>query len=176
VINRVPAVNVSKKGRIMKKTLIGLVLALAATSANADSWIYGGASAGQSDYKGVHGTAYSVHMGTGILPFIGVEGGITKFDGLDTAPGQETKANSAYLALKPSLDFGPLHIYAKAGLHKWDEKVNGSKVDDGIDIMYGVGAEYFIMGPLSVGASFQRYVLDDDDMDTFMLNATFHFL
>ncbi|MDC0610741.1 porin family protein [Vibrio sp.] len=160
----------------MKKTLAGFALALVATSANADSLLYGGASAGESTYKGDHGTAYSVHLGTGILPFIGIEGGITKFNSIDTAPGQETEASTAYLALKPSLDFGPLHIYAKGGLHKWDEKVNGQKIDDGVDLMYGVGAEYFLSGSLSIGFSYQRYVMDSDDMGTFMFNASFHFM
>jgi len=41
----------------------------------ADSWIYGGASVGQSDYKGETDTSYSVHVGTGILPIIGIEAG-----------------------------------------------------------------------------------------------------
>ncbi|WP_038179817.1 outer membrane beta-barrel protein [Vibrio rhizosphaerae] len=160
----------------MKKTLIGLALLGASTSAFADSWIYGGASVGQSDFKGEHGTAYNIHLGTGILPLIGVEGGFTKFEEIDVSPANKTKATSAYLALKPSIDFGPLHIYAKGGLHFWDEKVNGAKVDDGVDIMYGVGAEYFLMGPVSFGASYQTYVMGDDDMKTFNLNATFHFL
>ncbi|MCE0492482.1 porin family protein [Vibrio salinus] len=160
----------------MKKLLAGLALAIIATSANADSLIYGGASVGQSNYKGDHGTTYSVHVGTGLLPFIGIEGGITRFEELDTSPGQRTEANTAYLALTPSIDLGPLRLYATGGLHKWDEKVNGAKVDDGVDLMYGIGAEYFISGPISIGASYQLYEMDDDNMGTFMLNGTFHFL
>ncbi|SHF15748.1 outer membrane beta-barrel protein [Vibrio gazogenes] len=160
----------------MKKTLIGLALLGASTSALADSWIYGGASVGQSDFKGEHGTAYNIHVGTGILPLIGLEAGFTKFQEIDVSPTNKTEATTGYFAIKPSIDFGPLHIYAKGGLHSWDEKVNGAKVDDGVDLMYGVGAEYFMMGPISVGASYQTYVMGDDDMKTFNLNATFHFL
>ncbi|ASA54512.1 outer membrane beta-barrel protein [Vibrio gazogenes] len=160
----------------MKKTLIGLALLGASTSALADSWIYGGASVGQSDFKGEHGTAYNIHVGTGILPLIGLEAGFTKFDEIDVSPANKTEATTGYFAIKPSIDFGPLHVYAKGGLHAWDEKVNGAKVDDGVDLMYGVGVEYFMMGPISIGASYQTYVMDDDDMKTFNLNATFHFL
>ncbi len=42
--------------------------------------------------------------------------------------------------------------------------------------MYGVGAEYFIFGPLSVGASYQNFKMKDDDSGVFTLNATIHLL
>lgn len=38
----------------MKKTLLALALLGASSTAMADSWIYGGASVGQSDYEGKH--------------------------------------------------------------------------------------------------------------------------
>ncbi|WP_462055735.1 outer membrane beta-barrel protein, partial [Vibrio cholerae] len=79
-------------------------------------------------------------------------------------------------AVKPSIDFGPLHVYAKGGLHSWDQNINGNKSNDGIDIMYGVGAEYFIMGPVSVGASYMKYTMDNSDVGTLSFNATLHFL
>lgn len=43
-------------------------------------------------------------------------------------------------------------------------------------LMYGVGAEYFIFGPLSVGASYMNYTADKDDIGTFSVNASLHFL
>ena len=58
---------------MMKKTLLAVALLSASSAAMADSWIYGGASVGQSDYKGETDTSYSVHVGTGILPIIGIE-------------------------------------------------------------------------------------------------------
>ncbi|MCW1890227.1 hypothetical protein OK016_16985 [Vibrio chagasii] len=33
--------------------------------------------------------------------------------------------------------------------------------------MYAVGAEYFIFGPLSVGASYQNFKMKDDDAGVF---------
>lgn len=160
----------------MKKTLLAIALIGASTTAFADSWIYGGATVGQSDFKGKTGTSYNVHAGTGILPFIGVEAGYTKHGDFDFGTGNDQTASSVYFALKPSIDFGPLHVYAKGGLHSWDLDQNGTKIDDGVDIMYGVGAEYFIMGPFSVGASYNSYTLDNEDINSFSLNATFHFL
>ncbi len=159
----------------MKKTLLAVALLGASSAAMADSWIYGGASIGASDYRGETSTAYSVHAGTGILPIIGIEAGITQHGEFDI-DGKDTTLTSYYAALKPSIDFGPLHIYAKGGLHLWDEKVDGGSDDNGINIMYGVGAEYFIFGPLSVGASFMNYAADKDDVGTFSLNASLHFL
>jgi hypothetical protein len=160
----------------MKKTLIALALFSTSSMAFADSWIYGGASAGQSDLNGKSGTSYNIHAGTGILPLVGIEAGYTNHGKFEFSATNEIAASSVYFAIKPSIDFGPLHVYAKGGLHSWDKDLNSSKVDDGIDIMYGVGAEYFLMGPISVGASYMNYTLGDDDIGTVSFNATFHFL
>ncbi|KGK19846.1 outer membrane beta-barrel protein [Vibrio navarrensis] len=165
----------------MKKTLLALALVGASSTAMADSWIYGGATVGQSDFKGESGTSYSVHAGTGILPIIGIEAGLTQhgtFDIKYSGTKHDTKLRSYYAALKPSIDVGPLHVWAKGGLHQWDKEVTGlsAQDDDGIDIMYGVGAEYFIFGPLSVGASYMNYTIDKDDVGIFSLNATIHLL
>lgn len=156
----------------MKKTLLALALLGASSTAMADSLFYGGASVGQSDYEGKKSTSYSVHAGTGILPFIGLEAGYINHGDFDLG----ATATSLYFAVKPSMDFGPLHVYAKGGLHSWDKDINGGKIDDGIDVMYGIGAEYFIMGPFSVGASYMNYTMDSTDVGTLSFNATFHFL
>ncbi|WP_136486556.1 porin [Vibrio sp. H11] len=158
----------------MKKTLLALALLSASSTALADSWIYGGASVGQADYKGDESTSYNIHVGTGILPIVGLEAGYTDFGDFDV-DGNSFDASTVYVALKPSIDFGPLHVYARGGVHRWETEVNGNK-DDDIDIMYGVGAEYFLMGPVSVGASYHKYEVDNGSIDTFSLNATFHFL
>ncbi len=159
---------------MMKKTLLAVALIGASSAAMADSWLYGGASVGHSEYKGETATGYSVHAGTGILPIIGIEAGITQH-GEFKIDGKDTTLTSYYAALKPSIDFGPLHIYAKGGFHQWEEKVDGGSDDDGLGIMYGVGAEYFIFGPLSVGASYMNYDADKE-VGTFSLNASLHFL
>ncbi|MGR5410457.1 porin family protein [Vibrio sp. PNB22_8_1] len=160
----------------MKKTLLAVALLGASSAAMADSWIYGGATVGQSDYKGETDTSYSVHVGTGILPIIGIEAGVTQHGEFKNAVGQEAKMTSYYAALKPSIDFGPLHVYAKGGIHQWDKKVSGGQNDDDIDLMYGVGAEYFIFGPMSVGASYMNYTAGKEDIGSLSLNVTLHFL
>ena len=62
----------------MKKTLLALALIGASATASADSWIYGGASVGQADLANDSSTSYNVHVGTGILPLIGLEAGYQK--------------------------------------------------------------------------------------------------
>ena len=160
---------------MMKKTLLAVALLSASSAAMADAWIYGGASVGQANYKGKSDTAYSVHVGTGILPIIGIEAGVTKH-GTFNIDGHDNELTSYYAALKPSIDFGPLHLYAKGGIHRWEDKVSGGKDDNDIDLMYGVGAEYFVFGPMSVGASYMNYTVGKDNIDTYSLNATLHFL
>ncbi|BDU37020.1 membrane protein [Vibrio nigripulchritudo] len=159
----------------MKKTLLALALMGAATTANADSWLYGGVNAGQSDLDSKNATATSFHVGTGILPIIGVEAGYWnhgKFDG-------GIEGSSVYAALKPSIDFVPLHIYAKGGMHNYDLDKGSNKKGSGTKMMYGVGVEYFVIDMLSVGGSYQQFEVNKNDVGSigsFTLNATIHFL
>ncbi|MDN3610287.1 outer membrane beta-barrel protein [Vibrio ostreicida] len=165
----------------MKKTLLALALLSASATASADSWIYGSASVGQADLGGESTTSYNVHVGTGILPILALEAGYQNLGEYDNVTyGGLNRVNltgsSIYFAAKPSLDFGPLHIYAKGGLHSYDIKADGGFNEDEIDVMYGVGAEYFVMGPISLGASYSVFNMKEDDIKNFSLNATFHFL
>ncbi|MGX9416239.1 outer membrane beta-barrel protein [Vibrio sp. RC27] len=163
----------------MKKALIAAALISISSFSYADSLVYAGASVGQSSLGDGDGTSFTVHAGTGILPFIGIEAGIVRSGEMDTASGVTTEITSGYAAIKPSIDFGPLHIYAKGGLHRWDQTTtvgSNESADEGIDIMYGVGAEYFLLGPISFGASLQTYIVDDEELTNFTLNGTFHFL
>jgi opacity protein-like surface antigen len=169
----------------MKKTLLALALVGASTSAFADAWLYGGVSAGRADYNGNSDTPMGFHVGTGILPIIGVEGGYWKHGNYDMAEGTSTgyaEMGSWYAALKPSIDIGPIQLYAKGGFHYYnaDYKGNLNGSDSGTDFMYGVGAEYFVTDMLSVGASWQRFngiktsFSNDKDLDSFTINATLH--
>ncbi|MEH0688070.1 outer membrane beta-barrel protein [Vibrio cholerae] len=160
----------------MKKTLLALALIGASATASADSWIYGGASVGNSDFFGDSSTSYNVHVGTGILPFIGLEAGYNKFGEFETA-SSKVKVDNVYFAAKPSLNLGPLQVYGKAGVHSWEQSSNNiSFDDDGYDIMLGVGADYQIFGPLTVGAKYENYKMDKEDMGVFSLTASLNFL
>lgn len=165
------------KRLIMKKTLLALALIGASSTAFADSWIYGGASVGQSDLDSETSTSYNIHIGTGILPFIGIEGGYTDHGKFEYTGG-DLKASSVYFAVKPSINFGPLQIYAKGGIHSWDltDSRAAFSDDDGFDFMYGVGADYGVFGPISLGANYINYVMDKRDVGTLSFTVSFNFL
>ena len=166
----------------MKKSLIALALLTASATVSADSLIYGGASVGQTDLNGESTTSYNVHVGTGLLPFIGLEAGYQDFGKFDSVDYNGIKTNltgsAIYFAVKPSIDFGPLHVYGKAGVHSYNLEADGGFDEDEVDVTYGVGAEYFAPGPvpISFGASYNVFGMKDDDVTNFSLNATIHFL
>ncbi len=171
----------------MKKTLLALALIGVSATASADSWLYGGVQAGQADLNGETATSYGVHVGTGILPFIGLEAGYWNLGDAEVTVGNlsaSSEASTVYFAAKPSIDFGPLHLYARGGLHSYEITYGGLlsnlSADDGVDIMYGVGAEYSLLPGLTVGGGVQSFAVevngDSDNITTFTLNATFHFL
>ncbi|WP_108651819.1 porin [Dongshaea marina] len=164
----------------MKKTLIALALIGigSTTSAYADSLLYGGVSVGRSSLGSEDATSYSAHVGTGILPFIGVEGGYTNHGNFSFANG-DVSADSWYAALKPSINIGPVQLYAKGGAHYWDLKSDNNpdyKNDNGTDFMYGVGADYEIFGPLTLGANYTNYNLAGRHVDSFNLTLSLNFL
>lgn len=165
----------------MKKTLLALALIGVSATASADALIYGGASAGQSTLGGETSSSYNVHVGTGILPFIALEAGYQNFGEFKNTTYDNVKrdleASAVYFAVKPSMDFGPLHVYGKAGLHSYELKDKNSDFkEDEIDITYGVGAEYSVMGPVTLGVSYNVFSMKKENVENFSLNATFHFL
>lgn len=87
----------------MKKTLLALALLGASATASADSWIYGSASVGQADLGGESATSYNVHVGTGILPLIGLEAGYQNLGDYDRVDYSGIKTNltgsSVYFAV-----------------------------------------------------------------------------
>lgn len=167
----------------MKKTLLTLTFIAASTStAFADSLIYGGVTSGISTVDGNNSMAYGVNIGTGLLPFIGLEAGYWHHGSFDDSNG-EYDASSLYVAAKPSINIGPLELYAKGGLQRWDKSYSDeAKDDDGFNAMYGVGAEYSLfdlpLGELSVGGSYQVFKMkhSDEDVKNFTFSTTFHFI
>ncbi|GEA59974.1 outer membrane beta-barrel protein [Vibrio comitans] len=143
----------------------------------ADSWLYAGGAVGQSSFGSDDNTTFGLHVGTGILPIIGIEAGYWNH-GKFKFSGQEYDADSFYVGIKPSVDLGPVHIYGRLGANRYDVSGQTSALsDDGYDVMYGVGVEYFVIDMISVGAGYQNFEVGDaGNIDSFTLNATFHFL
>ncbi|MGR6861316.1 outer membrane beta-barrel protein [Aliivibrio salmonicida] len=160
----------------MKKTLLALALASVSVTATADSLIYGGVQAGSADYAGDSSTVYGAHIGTGILPFIGLEMGAWNLGSYDVAGAGagSVDVSSVNFAVKPSIELGPLHVYGKAGLHSWEEK--GAFKDDGVDPFFGLGVEYNIFPMFTLGAGYNNFTVGNENIDFASVNLTVHFL
>ncbi|WP_153447180.1 outer membrane beta-barrel protein [Vibrio algicola] len=163
----------------MKRTLLALALATVATSASADSWLYAGANYGVADYTqngADNHNVYGLNVGTGILPFIGLEAGYW-----DLGEAQGSDLSALYLGIKPSINLGPFEFYGKLGANKYDISGGMLGSDDGYDMMYGAGVEYTIFdsipgGSLSIGAAYNSFGFDKFKANTYTVSATFHFL
>ena len=155
----------------MKKIILTIALIGLTTNASAGALIYAGVDMGQASLGSSSSTAYGIHAGVGIIPFIGIEAGHWNFGSFG-----DTDFTNFYVAAKPNITLGPVHLYAKGGLAWYDKDVSSGSSDDGIDLMYGIGAEYFIGTNISLGASYTNFGFDNDDVDTLTFSATFHFL
>jgi len=164
--------------KIMNKRRVFLLLAFVmSSSAWADSLVYGGASVGSSDYNDDNSVAYSLYVGTGIIPWIGVEGGYVDHGKYD-AVGGDIWAESAYGAIRPNVTFGPLQLYAKVGLNSWVlEGDSGVTIhdDDGVDEMWAVGADYALLGPMALGIEYSNYSMGNKDVKSVNATVTFYF-
>ena len=56
-----------------------------------------------------------------------------------------------------------------------DGMVDSTDSDDGTDLFYGLGAEYQFGDRFSMFGGFDRYEIDQADLDVFMLGGKFHF-
>lgn len=140
-------------------------------NANAGGLIYGGANLGYAELDSSDTTTYGLHVGTGIFPVVGIEAGYWDFGNMKNAD-----YTSYYFAAKPSITLGAFQLFAKGGIALYDKDSSTGKSDDGVDLMYGLGAEYYISRMISVGGSYTNFGFDGDDINTFTLSATFHFL
>ena len=148
-----------------------LIACCSPTALYADALIYAGVAGGYAESAGSDDAAFGVHVGTGLIPLIGIEVGFWNFGSFDNFDHK-----SFYLAAKPSIDFGGFHLFAKLGLNYFDKTGGPSRSDDGLDVMYGFGAEYFFTDNFSTGAGYTSFGFDDEAVNSLTINLTFHLL
>lgn len=187
----------------MRKPLpLALAVSLAAVSGSAlagsDSGFYVGASVGQAqldldgeaDFGGGlenfkfddDDTAYKIFGGYnfGLIPLVdlAVEGayvdfGAFKGDGL--LSNTEVEVDGWTGAGLAGIKLGPVGIFGKVGAILWDSEFdNNLGDDDGTDPLYGIGARFTLFS-LQVRAEWERYDLDDADIDYFSVGGAFTF-
>ena len=155
----------------MKKTMVVLAVLGLGSTASAGPLIYGGVDTRYVAIGTSSGTGYGGHVGSDLLPFIGIEGGYWNLGSFDSAD-----YSTFYMAARPSITFGSVQLWAKGGLSFFDKDGPSSNSDNGTDLMYGLGVDYFFSRSVSVGVSYMNFGFDKDDADTYTFGITFHLL
>lgn len=186
------------------KTVIPFIVAVpllavsGTTLAGSDSGLYLGASVGQAhldfqDDPSVDGvdfdvdiddddTAYKIFAGynLGLIPLVdlAVEGAYVDFGNfngrVDTNDNSDFEVDGWTGAGLAGIKLGPVGVFAKAGFISWDGDLDNVGSDDGTDPLYGIGARITLFS-LQVRAEYERYDLDEFDIDYYSVGAAFTF-
>lgn len=176
-----------------------LAVVLGATSdeasAGSDSGIYVGASVGSSqlDYDDEladigevefddDDAGYKIFAGynLGLIPLVdlAVEGAYVDFGNFSGkvggAGGRDLDVTGWTGAGLAGFKLGPIGLFGKAGAINWDSDADVIGNRDGTDPFYGVGARLTLFS-FQVRAEYERYDLDDFDIDYFSVGAAFTF-
>ena len=160
--------------------LMGLALSVPALG----NGIYGGVSAGITDYNEEtfgDGNGMGIRGGYQINDNVAVE--VSYFDGgkADDNDGNDSwyiDGEAFQAAVKLSTDIGgrssrslPVHGYLKLGVSSWDYTLdarntgNGTESVDGTDIFYGVGVGWDFSRTARAFLEYQSIKVDSDDVD-----------
>ncbi|WP_373082672.1 outer membrane beta-barrel protein [Zhongshania sp.] len=129
---------------------------------------------------------YTMGIGVRMGPNVSIEGGyvdlgeVSGGNGVDSL-SVETSGAFAGLGLFIPLQPG-FELTGRAGLIAWDSDakmriggVSSSESEDGTDIYFGIGAAFQVSRELHLTVGFDRYDIDDTDVDMLSLGAKFYF-
>ncbi len=160
----------------MKKIISLLFLLGISSSSQAGSLLYGGASAGYARLNDNSAVSNSFFIGTDAIPYLGFEGGTSQL-GSFNIDNSDVSYSTLYAAIKPNIEFGPVQLYVKAGLHSWTAEANSGVISenkDDYDAMWAVGADYTVLGPVALGVEYQSYTVGDKQIGSVNLTATLY--
>ncbi|MBV62379.1 MAG: hypothetical protein CMH65_13895 [Nevskiales bacterium] len=114
-------------------------------------------------------TSYRLRVGGRLTPVIGIEGGYTDFGDYDDGAATYT-ADGLTLAGVLHIPLGErASVYGKLGELFWDAEaegpLGGRATTDGEDVFYGVGASLPLGEVVALNLGYERYALDDTDVD-----------
>ena len=172
------------RSALIASLLSALVLPLSA-HAGAESGIYFGAGLGDTNIKGpldgddleFDTTGYKLLLGYnfGVVPLIdlALEGAYVNLgeESSGSTEFEQTSWNGFGLA---GLSFGPIGLFAKAGLAAWDAETRVGKIkvsDSGTDPVYGIGGR-LQLGSLSARIEYEYYDQSNFD-DVSMASISF---
>lgn len=123
--------------------------------------------------------AYKGFVGAMLTRHVGIEASYIDFaEASDN--GFDADADGVAIAALGQLPLGQAaSLYAKGGLLSWDIDVQGplgtSADDDGEDPFYGFGARLGLAGALGLRLEYERFELDNTDVDLASANLEFRF-
>jgi len=167
-----------------KKSYLTIALLCASTNVMASGYIGFGAGSVDIDITGFDDpTGFELIIGTEVNKNFSVEASFINFgessDGI--APEwRVTQDSLAFGALAKAQVNDNFDVYFKAGLHMWDAELKEDGFGllgeaDGTDIFYGVGALLNVNNKLSLGARYNTYDMDGDDVTMLSINAQIGF-
>ncbi len=123
---------------------------------------------------------YTMGVGARMGPNVAIEGGFVDLGEVsDSTASIETSGAFAGLGLFVPLQPG-FELTGRVGLIAWDADMKASvgpasSSEDGTDIYYGIGAAFQVSRELHLTVGFDRYDIDDTDVDMLSLGAKFYF-
>lgn len=125
---------------------------------------------------------YTMGIGVRMGPNVAIEGGYVDLGEVSgDLFSRETTGGFAGLGLFIPLQPG-FELTGRAGLIAWDSDttntlggLKSTESDDGTDIYFGIGAAFQVSRELHLTVGFDRYDIDDTDVDMLSLGAKFYF-
>lgn len=169
-----------------KAILLAALLGTAGVASAADNGFYIGGSYGQSkvevndsfaEFDG-DDTGYKFIVGFRPIDWLAVEANYVDFG---KAEDDEQTAQSKGISLfgVGFLPIGPVDLFVKGGMVKWDiEVANGgdSSKNDGNNLAYGAGVQFRLLS-LSIRAEYEKFdVADYEDLTMASVGFTYTFL
>jgi hypothetical protein len=162
----------------------------------ADNGIYLGASVGQSNVQfddsfdgedldfDADSTGFKAIAGWRFLDWLAVEANYVDLGSSDdTVLGEkiETDVNGVTLSAVGFVPLGPVDLFARVGALSWNADLTAPNLglntsDDGIDLTYGIGAQFRVWS-LSIRGEYEIFdVSAADTVDMFSIGVTWTFL
>ncbi len=169
-----------------KYLLAGLFVASLGTTSIAAAGAgdtYAGVSIGNAspDSSGIDSAVgWKIFGGYALNEILAVEGGYVSFGEMDSSATSSIEPTGFEVAAVGNFPINSqFSLFGKVGLLAWDTKNNfpngGSDNTTGTDVLFGVGGQYEISGNLAVRASWERYSMDNLDVDFLSASAVFGF-
>ncbi len=171
-----------------KYLLAGLFVASLGTTSIATAGAgdtYAGVSVGNAspDLSGINldsAIGWKIFGGYALNDVLAVEGGYISFGEMDGPLASSVEPTGFEVAAVGNFPINSqFSLFGKVGLLAWDTKVISfsgvSSTTTDTDVFFGLGGQYEISGNLAVRASWERYTMDDLDIDFLSASAVFGF-